>query len=239
MKTHLPIAVLLLSSMAASAADLPRKPSPPSPIRAEPAARWEGFYLGGHAGYTQTDASKADLSPVVNADQSPISARLRGSGEIAGLQAGYAFQDAAMVYGVEADIAMASLRGRQGADGVFDAAPASVRLEGKTAGLATLRGRIGYAFDRLLVYGTGGMASAVQRSRLAVTTTEGGVTRTHVGSSSGIHIGWTLGLGAEYALTPHVSGRLEYLYANIGDGLRGRSDATGLHMLRTGVNYRF
>ena len=241
MRRLMPAALLLLSPAASFGADLQgRTPAPArAPIMDPVATNWGGFHLGVHGGYAAKGASKADLSPVANADGSAIQAQLRGSGVIGGLQAGYSFQTGEMVVGVEADIAKASLRGSQGADGVLNAAPAKARLEGRTDMVATLRGRIGYAFDHLLVYGTGGVAAALQRSALAVTTTNGGVTGTQTGESSGIYVGWTLGLGAEYALTRNVSGRLEYLYAHVGDGLRGRSEATGLNMVRAGVNYRF
>lgn len=239
MKTSLALVILLLGPAAAWGADLRGRAATPSVPTPAPATGWEGFYLGLHAGHVGTDASKADVSPLLNADGSPISAELRGSGAIGGAQAGYVLQNGAIVYGLEADMAKASLRGRQSVDGQLNAAPATARLEAKTEMVATLRGRIGYAFDRLLIYGTAGAAAAAQRSSFTVTSVDGGVTKTASGSSSGVYVGWALGLGADYAITRNVSGRLEYLYLNIADGLRGRTDPTGVHMIRTGVNYRF
>lgn len=241
MKKLLSIFLLSLSPAAACAADLggraPTSTPAPSPslIAPEPAASWNGFYGGLHLGHGATGKSTADLSPVVNGDSSDISATLSRSGSLGGLQAGYQLQSGSVVYGVEADLAVAGLRGSQSADGVLNSAPANARLDAKTGMVGTMRGRIGYAVDRFLVYGTGGLAFAEQKSSLTLATLGGSSS----GSSSAIYAGWTLGLGAEYALTRNISAKAEYLYARVGEGLRGKGDAGSLQMLRTGVNYRF
>ena len=252
MRRLMPAALLLLSPAATFGADLQgRTPAPASaPIMAPAATTWEGFHLGVHGGYAAKGASKADLSPVANADGSAIKAQLGGSGVIGGLQAGYSLQTGGMVVGVEADIAKASLRGSQGADGVLDTAPAKARLEGRTDMVATLRGRIGYAFDHLLIYGTGGYATAhhdARASLLADGVSVPGVIGTPpaAGTSLGavtvhqwVH-GWTLGAGGELAFSRNVSLKLEYLYAQVGNKVAGQNLSHSLNLVRTGVNYRF
>lgn len=65
---------------------------------------------------------------------------------------------------------------------------------------STFRGRIGYAWDRYMLYGTGGLAVG------QVNTTGGNTTK----------VGWTAGAGLEAALTERVTGRLEYRHTNLG-----------------------
>ena len=65
---------------------------------------------------------------------------------------------------------------------------------------ATFRGRVGYAWDRFLAYGTAGVAT-------------GGV---KVGSVSATPVGWTGGLGVEAALSKRVTGRVEWRYTDLG-----------------------
>jgi outer membrane immunogenic protein len=115
--------------------------------------------------------------------------------------------------------------------------------------LGTLRGRFGYtAADRLLIYGTGGLAYGNVSSNSGVLFTSGG--DTYVGSSSAMQAGWTLGAGAEYALNKNLSVKLEYLYVdlgsksyiNAGQPLPAFSYTTDLdtsmHVIRVGLNYR-
>ncbi len=219
------LVVLCLSSVTAFGADLPGKhPSiieAPSPISSLPVASWSGFYAGVVAGTGRMSARDADLSPITNADGTPISKDLYRSGGAAGVEAGYALQSGALVYGVEADLALANLRGRQDAVGYVQTTPFAVGLEAKTNALGTLRGRVGYALDKLLVYGTGGVAFAHQRSSLTVADLSASPALSSTGYASGYAVGWTIGAGLEYAFADHFSGKVEYLYSDIGDRIRG------------------
>jgi outer membrane immunogenic protein len=83
----------------------------------------------------------------------------------------------------------------------------------------TVRARLGLVpFDRLLLYGTGGLAyGKVETSKLESSVFSGGIAnRLWQGNSSEIKWGWTVGAGAEYALTPQVAVRMEYLYVDLG-----------------------
>ena len=81
--------------------------------------------------------------------------------------------------------------------------------------LAPCGGAFGYtAADRLLIYGTGGLAYGNVSSNSDVLFTSGG--DTYVGSSSAMQAGWTLGAGAEYAFNKNLSVKLEYLYIDLG-----------------------
>jgi outer membrane immunogenic protein len=83
----------------------------------------------------------------------------------------------------------------------------------------TARVRLGYVpTQRLLVYGTGGLAYGEVQGNLEWSNVFSGVvtSRYWEGSDSDVRVGWTLGAGAEYALTSAISIRAEYLYLDLG-----------------------
>lgn len=138
-------------------------------------------------------------------------------GFIGGFQAGYNFQfGSPFVLGVETDI----------------------NFSGMSAGsysldyFGTVRARLGYSFDRVLVYGTGGFAYGQGSADFF------GL------SSTATQTGWTIGAGAEVGFDRNWSAKLEYLYVDMGSStfptLIGPV-TTGLdaNILRAGVNYRF
>jgi opacity protein-like surface antigen len=95
--------------------------------------------------------------------------------------------------------------------------------------VGTVRGRIGFAFDRFVVFGTGGFAWT--NAEVDV----GGV------NDSNFHGGWTAGGGIEAAITGNISAKAEYLYMDFSDELYagvGTIDPE-LHTFRIGVNYKF
>jgi len=243
MKPFILLAALALGFGSAHAADLPSKraPSPPPSgfLSAQKVSSWTGFYAGALAGVGMGDVSDASVSPITNADLSPIAGKLHRSGALAGVQVGYGFMTGPVHVGVEADMALTSIGGAQTASGVYNAAPASARLTVKTDVLGSLRGRVGYVFNDVLIYGTGGMASALQKSTFTVTQNDTGASFTSSGAAYVVRVGWVVGLGAERFFARDVSGKLEYLYAHVGDGIRARFNPNGVHLLRGGVNYHF
>lgn len=133
------------------------------------------------------------------------------SGYAVGAQVGYNYQlVSGMVFGVETDISLTGID-----NGAFS-----------NDYVGTVRGRLGYAFDRILLYATAGFAYA------------GG----EVGNVDRTHYGYALGLGMEGMITPNVSVRLEYLFTDYGT--RSYTPVAGsvgfdTSILRAGVNYRF
>ena len=167
------------------------------------AVNWSGFYAGVNAGYGSSDNTDV-LSP---------------AGGFGGGQIGYNWQGMfghpALVLGVEADI--------QGADISDSAYDNSSKMDW----FGTVRGRLGYAFDRALIYATGGLAfGGVNNDGFSETQT-----------------GWVIGGGLEYKLTPAWSVKGEYQYLDLdansfvgplGDGTGTR---TQVSTFRTGLNY--
>jgi len=208
-------------------ADLPAPAAPAAPVAATAAYNWNGLYLGLNAGGTfGTDATT--VSGGVNA-----SASQNLPGFVGGAQIGVNYQTGAVVWGFEGD---------------FDASTQntsinSAILAGSSSQmpwLATLRGRLGVAFDRLLVYGTAGGAAGELRSNFNVA----GIGSTSTTRTYGT---WIAGAGLEYGITDNLTARAEYLYLDTGNVATGTvgPPATTItsrlkdNLLRAGLNYRF
>jgi outer membrane immunogenic protein len=214
MKTLLAATALSTALIAGSAvaADLSRAPVPyPS---AAPASvvdygfNWAGGYVGANLGYrwVNVDANDGLLKQSVDSD-----------GVFGGLQAGYNWQINNFVYGLETDIGY----GKSSTSTAYG-------YDAKSTWEGTTRARLGYAFDKFLVYGTGGLAYADLENSYA------GV------KNSGWQLGWAAGAGVEYAINKNVSLRGEYLYTDYGsDTVNGAKYDFSNSLLRFGVNYKF
>lgn len=116
--------------------------------------------------------------------------------------------------------------------------------------------RVGHAFGSLLLYGTGGVAWARTQTDMQTISITGPVTMSEL-SSQTYHVGWTVGGGAEWAITPNLSLKAEYLYVDLGSanydpkglayaGQPGEfkhhelmSGDIAMHIARMGLNYKF
>jgi outer membrane immunogenic protein len=137
---------------------------------------------------------------------------------VGGVQAGYNWQNGAWVFGVEGDIQAT------GAEETF--APRKF----SNPWFGTVRGRAGFAFSNILLFGTGGLAFGELRA-----TTFGA-------SDSHTNAGWTLGAGAEVGFAPNWSAMVEYLYVDLANSnfvFGGASNGYRFGLIRAGVNYRF
>ena len=189
----------------ASAADMPVKARPLVPA----VYNWGGCYIGGHAG-----AGWARNQFTNSANTTAFGDMLPGqgftyntSGFIGGGQIGCNYQANQWVFGIEGTFAGASIKGDL-ANGVFGAADDVFTT--KINSIATVTGRIGYAFNNWLPYIKGGYAGAnVQFSVSDVVAPAGS------GSQTNWHNGWTLGGGLEYGLTPNWILGVEYDYISL------------------------
>ncbi|GJE58499.1 outer membrane protein [Methylobacterium trifolii] len=120
-----------------------------------------------------------------------------------GGQVGYNYQftpGSGLVIGIEADAQYLDFGGRRNNGITFNGgagvvAPTFAPVNGNLSALdyfGTARGRIGFAFDRALFYGTGGFAYAGGDGTARVNNS--------VGGRDGFRTGWTAGAGVEYAL---------------------------------------
>jgi opacity protein-like surface antigen/outer membrane receptor protein involved in Fe transport len=198
-------------------------PTSPAPVAGR--YNWSGFYLGLNAG-------GALGINTVTASGGAGSASVKEPGFLGGAQVGANYQTGPVVWGFEADYD-ASTQNKS--------LPAGVLTGGtsQTPWFATLRGRVGMAFDRTLVYGTAGGAAGELRSISAIPA---GTTNTTVTYGT-----WTAGAGVEYGITDNLSARVEYLYVdkgNISTGFIGPPATTITsrlenNLVRAGLNYRF
>ncbi len=216
---------------AASAADMSAPMVTKAPYVA-PAFNWSGFYAGINLGGGFSDGSGSFATPVG-------AGSVTGSGStfIYGGQIGYNWQGfgSPWVFGVEVD-----LQGT-GGDGSGNGTVAGVPFSGSSSvdWFSTFRGRVGYAWDRTLVYVTGG---GVYGS--ASTDVTGSLS----GSASSDYVTWTVGAGVEQALWDRWSVKAEYLYIGTPDNspltkIPGVTAMTSgevdTHVIRAGLNYRF
>jgi outer membrane immunogenic protein len=187
---------------------------------AKPVTTWAGFYVGlnagGHWGTDKTTAA-ADPAGWTRASAAAIDATLPGSAKVAGFeggeQLGYNFQSGWTVYGIEADEEWLSSRGSRVVGGIPSINPADLFITTtQPAWLGTVRARLGAAFDKGLLYITGGAAY----SGVNFTDTFGSFGNTihsSVSEAPGVW-GWTAGTGLEWAIDRRWSVKIEYLYAD-------------------------
>jgi outer membrane immunogenic protein len=232
------LASTALVGMAASAlaADLPSRRAAPAPYVAVPVFTWTGFYVGVNAGYGFDTGRRNNgafaFGPATGVTLSGPLAATSGiitppatntrDGFVGGGQIGYNYQIGNTVIGLEADGQYADLRTRRsgmlGFTPVLATFPVGAGFApamGNRQGIdwfGTVRGRLGYAWDRLLVFGTGGFAYG-DGPNTCNSVGAGGVNRC---VNNGIRTGWTAGGGIEYAFTPNLTGKIEALYVNLG-----------------------
>jgi outer membrane immunogenic protein len=194
----------------------------------------------------------------------------RGSGGLIGVQAGCNVQRGVFVFGVEGDWAWTSLRNTTNVafaafpdvgNPAFTVAARNEQVSTKLDSLATFRGRAGFAWNQFFLYGTGGLAVGDVRSNTNVTFATFPVLpvyngAVHIGSGSSWQVGWTAGVGGEYAFSSKWSLKAEYLYVDLGTftyvsplvaavptfapGYSWRTSVTERdHIVRVGLNYHF
>lgn len=216
-------AAVAVMTSTAFAADLyvPQQPFIPE----SPALGWTGGYVGAHVGYGFGDADV----PGDDVFDEEL------SGWLAGVQAGYNHNLGGVVLGVEGDVAWASITNS------YDDLPVPFddeSIETELGWLATLRGRVGFAADAFLVYGTAGVAFA----GVSVGLTDDGVIEE---SDSNTHYGWVAGVGAEAMVTDNISLKAEYLYHSFGeetytiDGFGADEGSFNVSTVKVGLNFHF
>ena len=203
------LVAVLAAGSAAVAADLPAYEPAPAVAAPVPSFTWTGPYIGAQVGYGWGNSKTAGFS------------RPDPKGWLIGGYAGYNVEINGLVAGVETDFNWSNQDDRRTIGG------ARVKSDVNWAGAT--RGRIGYAFDRFLVYGAAGVAYADRE-----------ISVRGAGKSSKTAIGWTVGGGVDTAITENVVARAEYRYTDYGtDRFRGvRSDLTE-HRIMAGVAYKF
>lgn len=193
-------AVLIAATASALAADLPSR-RPPPPVFVPPALfTWTGIYVGGDIGYGWGTDKSSTLIPA------PDFASSTPQGVVGGGHIGYNYQVSQFVLGIEGDVLGTNFRNNS--LGVPSGTTYAVSLPIE----ASVRGRVGYAWDRVLFYATGGVAFGnINNSYFGGLLTPGTTF-----SRSTTKTGYTVGGGIEYALSNNWSVRGEYRYTDFG-----------------------
>jgi opacity protein-like surface antigen len=249
-------AALAFAMLPAAAADLPIEAYPVRPVLV--VFRWTGIYAGVHVGgasgyLTETSIPSVlppipGVPPIPGGAVAPLPTSLTTSGWLAGGQIGANYQVESWVLGIEGQASWANLKGSTScaANGV---APAIVLGPGnctaKIDSLGTAGARLGWAFDRLLLYGKGGAAWTNDNYQVLIPTN----LRQLVYSTNLTRWGWMAGLGIEYAFTDNWTAKIEYNYMDLGTYAVRFADALTnifldsntrerVNVVKVGVNYR-
>ncbi|HDZ74892.1 MAG TPA: porin family protein [Aurantimonas coralicida] len=240
----------------AAAADL-IVPEPPAPAPIEivaPIDTWSGLYIGGQVGGAfGFDGADTVYNPrpgygsAFAATPSSNKSSFVGGGHI-----GYDYQIGNVVIGAVADINKMNGSSERS----FSVGGVSFPVKDKIDYMGTVRGRLGYAYDRFLVYGTGGLAYAKRsRSTSFPTTTSGPFTGYKFSEKTDkTDTGYAVGGGIDYLVSRNMSVGLEYLYTDLGkndwsakatngaqlvDFTANTNDRTDFHTVWAKMSYRF
>jgi outer membrane immunogenic protein len=203
--------------------DTPNYEYAPPPI-------WSGLYFGVHVGGGRTSVDVSDTFDYKGDPHADNS--FDTTGVIAGVQLGYNFQRGNFVYGVEADLGYLDVGGSKSFD-----LPNPERDPNKEIGATyslsgglygDLTARAGYAAENTLLYVKGGAAflnvdtsshyegaNACSLGSSSCASNNRGLSTFDFDESDTL-FGWTVGVGAEYALSSSLSLKLEYQHFDFG-----------------------
>ena len=246
-------AVAVLAAGQAYSADLPaRMYTKAAPVAYLP---WNNCYVGVTLGYTKQETTPTlstidpNLLASVVADNVNTRPGVDPDGVIGGGTVGCNRQYDRVVVSIETDVSGTSARSRfssvQGPNTVSNLGSQETNV------LGTLRGRLGYAVDRTLFYGTAGLAYGHLNNSFAIIPSVVGAPQ--LGASENTwKAGWTAGGGIEHMFAPNWSAKAEYLYYDLGNSnialvtVAGAPNESGVlsykntgHIVRAGLNYHF
>lgn len=244
-------AALFLSSGAVLAADF----SAPGETTFDWSGAYVGVNVGGGFGTFDHPFSAGTTAPAATLLEGSLD--ISAGGFLGGVQGGYNWQSGMMVFGVETDIQGSAVKAEDalrlnigGVGGVDINGEAGTKVDW----FGTLRARMGFTpTDRLMVYGTAGVAYGRVKSYINGDINFGGAPVARLDESvSDSKAGWAAGAGAEYAITNNWTLKSEYLYTDFGKSTLYSGDlGTGLpinatlkndvsfHTFRIGLNYKF
>ena len=239
------------------------------PVAAAPccAFSWTGFYLGASGGYAWSNDETVRLVETFESSSAPPVVAFAGNfgslapqGGFAGIQGGANLQMGAVVAGFEVDAQWADI-----ADEFLVTAVATGPLIGtlnytiatsnRVTRFGTFRSRLGLAWDKTLVYATGGLAwGRVEHAMVFRDNAAAPGPFSSIDHVAGTHIGYVVGGGIEHAFGPHMSLKVEYQYIDLGSehykavervasgtvsGFRTNIDTeTAFHTVRLGLNIK-
>jgi outer membrane immunogenic protein len=252
MKRHLlALAAVAISSVTSAAlgADV-SPPGAPAPVyRAPPAPlsyNWSGFYLGANVGYGRVNSNSAVTFNSPFFGVATTTSTGTANGVIAGGQVGANWQMGMFVLGAEGDFQWSN---QKSTTNTGCGLGCTVTEVASVDSFGTARLRVGGAFDRVLVYVTGGGAWTNASDNLSATAF--GTTATLVNLTAS-KVGWTVGSGIDFAVLDNLIARAEYLYistsnitntapvsALLGGGTITETAQLKDSIVRFGLSYKF
>ncbi len=228
-----PAGALGLPGSAASTAAAQKPATPPQALAAAVATpafaptdwskySWTGVYAGFQAGYSWGD-NNLKLFGFDTSTGSPFFANVGDvqAGWIGGAHLGYNHQIDRWVIGVEGTVETNSFSRTTTLPVPFGGSVETAQTKSDVQ--ATIRGRLGYAWDRALIYAAAGVAwqrfdtlYGLYGNNSGNPNINGGAYYLGANEIPNTLLGWTLGGGVEYAVTDHWSVRGEYRYTNFG-----------------------
>lgn len=202
---------------------------------------WSGPYVGAHVGYGWLGADQKQTNGGMVAG--PFEANDEGG--LAGVTLGYNRQFQQLVVGVEIEGGYMDITG---AGRIPSSDPAHhQKIDVQTGFYGLAAGRLGFAWDRFMIYAKGGYA--VLEGDVGQQTTKPGFVTTRSDNLQG----WVYGAGVEHMLTESISLKFEWLRFDL-DQANGfqksitdipvgfeytNSTAAEIDTLKLGVNVRF
>lgn len=171
-----------------------------------PAFSWTGCYVGGNGGGGR-GLNDWQRLPQIDLTFNSV----HNSGWLAGVQAGCDYQVGSLVVGIEGQYDWANMKDTTGT--IDPSILIAYYFTSKLNRIGTLTGRVGYAFDRILLYAKGGAAFAHFNHQLLATDA---ASSTNIYNGSQNIAGFVVGGGVEYALLPNLSLKAEYNYFDLG-----------------------
>jgi outer membrane immunogenic protein len=238
------VSVLGAGTLVGHAADLAVK----APVKAVAPYNWTGCYVGGFVGFGSANTWKStDLNHFNTTGVNPFEFSL-GNEATGGGALGCNWQaNSWLVLGIEGEGGF--LKVEQGASPTLIGAGqngvsgfSTLSDTAKVTGYGLIAGRLGVAFDRLLIYGKAGAAFY----DTSATVTDGAVPG-FVATGSKSQTTFAIGGGGEYAIYDHWTGKAEYVFFDHGSsfnvcgqgGFCFRQDPSTVHTFKVGINYKF
>ncbi|MGH6935734.1 MAG: outer membrane protein [Methylocella sp.] len=247
------LGVLSAGAGAARGADLPSTTQAPVFEPPPPEFNWTGFYLGVHAGYGIDHFAFPFAILVPGGNFFRGTNGITATGPIGGLQVGFNYELPFfhIVAGVEIDNSVSGITGQTTINATLPSGtPATATLGSNFKDFGTARLRLGYAWGRFLPYLTAGFTYGTIETFYSVSAPGFFNTGSSTATRSGVipHVG-AIGIGAEYAIAPNFTVKVEYLYDFINarpvvfNPVAGSSiqfnTRTMYHIARIGLNYHF
>jgi outer membrane immunogenic protein len=205
----------------AVAADLPLKSEVPYEA---PRFSWTSCYLGGHLG---GGFARKDMTDPVQLVQDTLggagtttgitTVSTSPKGVVIGGQIGCDYQFASsLVIGIEGAASGSTMKGSR-IVGLPASPPDLALVQANTDFLTSVTGRVGYAFDNVLLYAKGGVALAGDKYNVSGVTALGAFGPFNFQGLDN-RLGWTVGGGVDWAFSRHWSMNVEYDYYKFGSG---------------------